>query len=69
MLCETQNSNYYRYRLTPNSDAAIDAAALRMHNDGSNFALVDGHAKWYPASKFGSLEPTSDLHWYAAWPY
>lgn len=53
MLCETQNSNYYRYRLNPNSDAAIDAAAIKMHNDGSNFAMVDGHAKWYPASKFG----------------
>ncbi len=44
MLCETQNSNYYRYRLAPNSDAPIDSAALNMHNGGSNFALVDGHA-------------------------
>ncbi|MCE5237455.1 DUF1559 domain-containing protein [bacterium] len=69
MLCETQSSNYYRYRLVPNSDAAMDTTARNMHNGGSNFALVDGHAKWYPASKFSSGEPTSDLHWYPAWPY
>ncbi|MEN6305054.1 MAG: DUF1559 domain-containing protein [Armatimonadia bacterium] len=69
MLCETQSNNYYRYRLAPNSDAPIDSVAIKMHNDGSNFAMVDGHAKWFPAAKFASLEPTSDLHWWPAWPY
>ena len=69
MLCETQGSNYYRYRLEPNSDAPIDATAIRMHNDGSNFAFVDGHVKWLPATFFASGEPTAEVHWWPQWPY
>ncbi len=69
MMCETQSNNYYRYRLAPNSDYAIDSAARHRHNDGLNIALADGHAKWYPAAKFADGEPTIDLHWWPNWPY
>ncbi len=69
MMCETQNNNYYRYRLAPNSDYAIDAAAREMHNGGLNIALADGHCKWYNSQVFASGEPTEDLHWWPQWPY
>ncbi|MCD6361535.1 MAG: prepilin-type N-terminal cleavage/methylation domain-containing protein [Armatimonadetes bacterium] len=69
MHCETQSNNYYRYRLAPNSDYAIDSTAIRMHNGGSNFAFVDGHAKWISAAFFSSGEPTADVHWWPQWPY
>ena len=69
MMCDTQSNNYYRYRLAPNSDAPIDGTAIKMHSDGINMALVDGHVQRYAAAKFSSLEPTADLHWWPQWPY
>jgi prepilin-type N-terminal cleavage/methylation domain-containing protein/prepilin-type processing-associated H-X9-DG protein len=69
MMCDTQNANYYRYRLTPNSDAPIDGTAIKMHSGGINMALVDGHVERFSAGKFASLEPTADLHWWPQWPY
>jgi len=69
MMCETQSNNYYRYRLLPNTDYAIDGTARTLHNEGCNFALVDGHAKWYSAASFAGGEPTATLHWWPQWPY
>ncbi len=69
MMCDSQSSNYYRYRLPPNSDAPIDGTAIRLHSDGLNLALADGHVQWFNANKFASGEPTSDLHWWPNWPY
>ncbi|MBT7302204.1 MAG: DUF1559 domain-containing protein [Victivallales bacterium] len=69
MMCDTQSNNYYRYRLAPNSDYAIDILARKMHSDGINMALVDGHVERFNAAKFTSNEPSSDLHWWPQWPY
>ena len=69
MVMDTQSNNYYRYRLAPNSDYAIDATARFMHTRGINIAHVDGHVKWYPGAKFASNDPSADLHWWPQWPY
>ena len=69
MMCDTQNANYYRYRLPPNSDAAIDSVARFMHSDGINMALVDGHVERFSGHRFDSGDPTEDLHWWPQWPY
>jgi prepilin-type processing-associated H-X9-DG protein len=69
MMCDTQNNNYYRYRLAPESDYVIDNTALNLHSGGINMALVDGHVERFPAGKFASKEPTADLHWWPQWPY
>ena len=41
----------------------IDKANLGRHNNGSNYLLCDGHAKWYPggavSSGFSALLPTN----------
>jgi prepilin-type N-terminal cleavage/methylation domain-containing protein/prepilin-type processing-associated H-X9-DG protein len=69
MMCETQGNNYYRYRLEPRSDYAIDSRARDSHNGGLNIALADGHCKWYNSQVFASGEPTENLHWWPHWPY
>ena len=69
MNCETQNNNYYRYRLSPNSDWGIDSTARFVHSRGTNIAHVDGHVAHYNGEKFSSGEPTADLHWWPHWPY
>lgn len=69
MMCETENSNYYRLRLAPNSDAYPDVVGRRRHNKGMNYALADGHVQWHPETKISGMEPFKDLHWWPNWPY
>jgi prepilin-type N-terminal cleavage/methylation domain-containing protein/prepilin-type processing-associated H-X9-DG protein len=70
MMCESGGNNYYRYRLEENgSDWPMPESARTRHNDGSNFAFVDGHAKWLSGTRLADPEPTEDLHWYPRWPY
>ena len=43
----------------PNTQSGIG----RRHSDGTNVALLDGHAKWYPSARIWPMSNAAGLRW------